>query len=125
MIAINETVINKARAKASFSLPEVVRATMMAWQENRLGTSCPRWLIGLARQYGWGVACFQLPPADTRGRLANGGTAILWKLDVGKVKVVRSTELGHRVVAVKTGIATFVSCYGLAKAVKLVAIQSY
>ena len=117
--SVNLTVATKARAEVILRSKALESAQIMSWQELRLGTAKPPWLISLAREYGWGIACSD-PPPKCNGQSAairQGGTAILWRRTVGKIHVVRAPSQlhTHRAIAIKTQQAAFVAVYGPAQ----------
>eukprot|EP00959_Pyramimonas_sp_CCMP1952_P074849 1564138-Pyramimonas_sp.AAC.1 len=59
----------------------------MTWQEVRLPSARPRWLVRLAAEHGWGIACSPPPPADRHGHggVVQGGAAILWRRSLGRI----------------------------------------
>ncbi|CAK0871571.1 unnamed protein product, partial [Prorocentrum cordatum] len=113
--SINVTSLTRATAEAIFRHPQLESVTVMAWSGLRLAVQRPPWLIKLAAQFGWGVACSDPPPTDVRGSTTQGGTAILWRRSAGKITVYRSSSLGHRAVAIRTANAAYVSGYGPAQ----------
>ena len=113
---INTTVLTKTRMQALFESKDVEEMQILALQETRLRSSTPSWLVKIAREHGWGVACSEPPPPQVvTGAITNGGTAILWRRSLGKISVHRSAALGHRIIGIKSALCAYVSVYGYAQ----------
>ena len=111
--SINVTTLTFTRMRDILMHPSLKTMSVVLLQEVRLASTKPPWLIRLCAKHGWGIAVAEHTLLDATGkRLAPGGTAVIWRREVGRVTVLRNKELGHSVIGLMTANSLYVSAYG-------------
>ena len=111
---MNVTALRADSLESIFEHSAAQSAQVLLLQETRLHDKAVGWVTRIAKQFGWRVSLSTPPPAGQHCKVRQGGTAIFWKPIAGITVTTHRAE-SHRVVALRSNLGTFVSCYGPAK----------
>lgn len=121
IMTVNVTSLTKARLVEVLRTARLHDADVIALQEVRHRTTKVGWASAIARRNCMGWQASKPPPADGRGRIGCGRTALLWKLRMGKSKALIGQN--HRAVGRAFGSLNIVSYYGNAQTADLQSVE--
>ena len=110
LMSINVTQLNKARLEAVLDAADAEQADAICLQETRHPDGGFPWASRAARRRGWLSQWSPTPPGNARGVRGHGGTAIMWRTELGKSAAVKSDT--HRVCGRTWRECCLMSVYG-------------
>ena len=116
VLTLNVTVLTIARLNAVLGKAAEEQADVVTLQETKHPRHGFRWATTILAEAGWKIQ-WSDPPGSTvtGGRRAAGGTAILWRRELGRGDAIKSlarTELQHRSCGRAWGALQIWSAYG-------------
>ena len=90
IVSINVTSLTAARLEESLQVAKGQDASILALQETRHPPGGFVWATRQASKEGWKLQWSKASPLDSCGRRSAGGTALLWKRELGKGEPVKS-----------------------------------
>jgi hypothetical protein len=87
---VNVTALNLARLERVLDAAREYTCNVIALQETTHPTGGYRWAKRLAKRNGWLTHWSPTPPDKKNGANGNGGTALLWRPEIGKSDAIDS-----------------------------------
>ena len=93
-LTVNVTQLTKARLETVLQQADEWASNILCLQETRHAEGGYAWAARAARTQGWYTQWSEAPPLDRLGRRQPGGTAIMWRKEMGKGTKIETTS--HR-----------------------------
>ena len=95
MLSVNVTLFTRARLRSVLRLASEHQAGVLALQETRHPDNGFRWAGAIAATEGWWVQWSLDTSIDRRGVRRQGGTALLWRRELGRGEPCRFDAPEH------------------------------